>query len=308
MGDVQYPRRASPVAGLFVLLIAMCSPASAETRVLVNSFYNSAIYDLDTTTGSLSDPRPTGIQFLVGIAFAPDGILYGLSATGSNPAANGLYRININTGASERIGPTGLTDIFEGDLFVSQSGELYGLGNGQGSGPDRPQLFRLSTTTGQATVVGAIKPDGAALRDVSAGTFAADGTLHILDDYNNALLTVNPTTAQIISSRGLPPLGLIAGMAFDPLDGNLWIADGSNADVGHFQNFNLTTGTMTPIGSTWPVGIAGMTIVPEPRVMAVVFAALLALQCVKRPPYRPAIGSVRRRCQQRPSLCDGRVA
>jgi hypothetical protein len=255
------------------------TPASAAVRAVANSFADGVLYDINLDTGAISNPRNTGLHNLAGIAYSPDNVLYGLTAVDGTPSTNSLYRINLATGASTLVGATGLTDIFEGDLFFSPSGVLYGLANGQGGGPNKPQMFTLNTATGQATAIGPLKPDGALrLRDPSAGTFTPDGRLFVIDDYNFELLEVDPATARITLGRPMNFVGITGGMVFDPGSGLLYAVDGTGYSGG-LSTFDLSTGQYTEVQRFSP-SLAGMTIIPEP--VSVLTSAPLACCWVRR--------------------------
>ena len=47
---------------------------------------SAVLYDVDSVTGAAGNPRPVGVGHLVGIAWSPEGWLYGLT-NGTAPAA-----------------------------------------------------------------------------------------------------------------------------------------------------------------------------------------------------------------------------
>lgn len=264
MSRVNLPLKILWKSALIAVAISISgAPASATVRAVASSFAPGTIYDINLDTGVLSNARNTGLNNLAGIAYSPDGILYGLTTVNGTPTGNSLYRINLATGASTLVGRTGLTDIAEGDLCFSPSGVLYGLANGQGGGPNKPQLFTINTTTGQATVVGPIKPDGSNLRDPSAAAFTPDGRFFIIDDYNSEFLEVNPSTALIMYGRPMPFVGITGGLIFDATTGLFFAADGKGSSGG-LSTYNLSTGQYVEIRRFSP-SLAGLTIIPEPQ-------------------------------------------
>jgi hypothetical protein len=92
-------------------------------------------YDVNATTGAATNVRPTGISNLIGIAFGPGGVLYGLATTAAGQNVS-LYTINPTSGASSLVGtsaPAAFNDAYgEGDI---------------GYNPLRARYMALSTLT-----------------------------------------------------------------------------------------------------------------------------------------------------------------
>jgi len=181
---------------------------------------------------------------------------------------------------------TGLAGVAEGDLAIDpQSGVLWGIQD-ESTGH---ALFQINTSTGAAGTE--VIPTGATFEDLSALAFSSAGTPYLLDTTEDAgasgthavLYTINGSTGAVTSAVTLNSgLGPVAGMIFGP-SGTLYLADG-NADgiagTNNLYTVNLSTGTLTLIGSTVSGGLSALTIVtPEPAsaamlaVMACGFAA-----------------------------------
>jgi DNA-binding beta-propeller fold protein YncE len=263
----------------FAAVLAALSAPAANAQALLGNDFNGILYDVDAATGAASNPRSTGtgIDSLMGITFAPDGTLFGLTTFAGTPA-NALVAIDPATGTSTTVGVTGLA-LAEGDLaFDPTSGMLYGLNNLI----DERELFTIDVVTGVGTPVGDVAPLYTA--DFSAMTFAPDGTLYLLDTGQtdpSRLLVVNKLTAAIISSVTLSvDLGFLAGMDFHPTTGALYVADGSLGGTNSLYTLNPNTGVMTLIGSTGlREGLAGLAFaIPEPTGAALAtLAGLIAL-------------------------------
>lgn len=107
-----------------------------------------SLYRFDITTGTstlITSDLPLNVD---GLAFAPDGTLYGFTDFTSFD----LLTINPATGAFKTIGPLGPTSGVVGGLSFDPSGALYAALN--------DKLFRINTATGAATLVGPISVGG----------------------------------------------------------------------------------------------------------------------------------------------------
>lgn len=248
----------------------MGAGAPAGAAVLLGADFGGVLYDVDTFTGDAINPRATGISTLSGIAFSPAGMLYGHDA-----ATDWLHRINPQTGASVPVGFIGI-DVTEGDLaFNPVSGQLFGT---QSFGDDR--LYTIDLATGQGTTVGVITDAG----DISAIAFDAAGTLYALDTLTDAIYIVDPLTADILSTIPLgASLGSSAGMAFDPVTGNLYIADGGALGTNKLYLFLLDVPFLFELGDTnAPTGLSGLTFIPEPSCAGLLLAAAVLLRRPRR--------------------------
>ena len=251
-------RRSILLAALTALLLP---GARARADVLLGSSDTGSLYDVNTSTGAATNPRSTGINSLVGIAFRSDGALFGLTTFGGTPNPNALFSINPTTGASTLVGSTGLSNIFEGDLaFDPTSNTLYGLQNVPTAGVR--DLFTINTSTGAASVVGDLNRPAS---DLSAMAFDVAGNLYVIDTANRLLLSVNKSTAAVTNSVLMSTqLGDAAGMAFSPTTGAAYVADGGTGGTNKLYTLNLTTGALTPVGGTGVSnGLAGLSFVPQ---------------------------------------------
>ena len=271
-----------------LLTVILGSAPSRAGSFLGNSF-GGVLYDVNTSTGAVTNPRGTGLDTLVGIASRSDGALFGLTSFQGTPVPNALYQIDPVSGASTLVGSTGLTNIFEGDLaFNPVNGSLFGIENVDSA--SNRSLFRIDVTTGVATIVGNISaPNG----DLSAMAFDASGRLFVIDTGNAMLLNVDPTTAGINSSVSLSmQLGARGGMAFDPTTGTGYVADGGNGGTNSLYTIDISTGVLTLVGPTGiPSGLAGLTfsplattVIPEPPagLLAAIASLFGGLACLLR--------------------------
>jgi DNA-binding beta-propeller fold protein YncE len=243
------PGKSVFASALAVVLLTL--PRSSQGAVpLLGAGYSgpagAVLYDVNPTTGAVGNPRPTGINYLVGIAFST-GNLYGLSASAAASNPNSLYTINQATGQAQWVGTTGLFNISEGDLATDPTtGVLYGLYDVQ---TGARKLFALNANTAAATVLPGSLPG-----DPSAMAFDSSGMLFVLDTSLQRLLTVNKTTGATLTDIGLSAsLGATAGMAFDPATGVLYVSDGESGGTNRLYTLNTVTGVLGDVG---PTGLA----------------------------------------------------
>jgi hypothetical protein len=216
--------------------------------------------------------------------------LFGLTAfDGSTP--NSLVKIDPITGATMVIGATGLSDIFEGDIaFNPLNGRLYGIQDLPLSVVGAIDLFEINPATGAATVIGSLSDVG----DFSALAFNSAGVLFTINTHgsgNSVLSTVDPVTAALLTSVNMNvDLGSDAGMAFDPVGGKAYLADGGPALSGPagtntLRTLDTITGIATAVGSLGDShALAGMTFVPEvpePATCALLLAGLVLVGFVR---------------------------
>ncbi len=250
----------------------------ASNAGLIGTTFAGVLYDIDPATGIATNPRATALGGLVGISFAPSGELYGLTAF-AGPGGNSLFLIDPETGSASLIGHTGLSRIIEGDLAIHpQTGVLYGLQDVFPAAFNR-KLFRIDPETGQATV---LRDAFGGLSDLSAAAFDADGNFFILNTAENLLIRLDPESGAregLLQLRSTgPSFGTLAGMAFDPSDGRLYVASGTQ-----FFELDTQTGQYSLIASGLPggpfQGFSGLafTPVPEPSTL---MAGLLGLGCL----------------------------
>ncbi len=223
--------------------------ASAQTIYVAGGPISAA-----ATPGVLGTINPiTGVFSLIGttsteltgIAFSPiTGVLYGVSAD-----ATTLYTVNAATGALTTVGATGLGtgtfDIADGLAFRSD-GTLF-LADATGAGGSASNLYTVSTTTGAASVVGAIG-------NQSSATIGFDGSGNLFEINNqvtpNTLVSLNQstgagTTVGSVPFRDISGLAFSNGILFGFTDTNQSGANTTNSVVA----VNTTTAGATFISS-----------------------------------------------------------
>lgn len=108
-------------------LYSMCGPLLKIQRL--------ATIDLKTGRAHLFGVGVPGLAVMA-MTFAPDGILYAVGdchpdknsecTRDSDPNYNSLYKVNVQTGAFTRVGPTGAPQFFM-DLAFDHNGNMFGV-------------------------------------------------------------------------------------------------------------------------------------------------------------------------------------
>ena len=276
---MQRNRQASGrLAALSIVVVFALASTEAAGAGLIGNDYKGVLYDVNEFTGVLSNPRPTGLVNLCGIAYSANGTLYGftnIAMNNGNPLGT-VYAINPTTGAATLVGGLGLGYIVEGDLaFDPTTGNLYGV---QDETPDTRLLFSINPSTGVGADIGTVTASNTnSTSDLSAMTFDDLGNLYVVDTGPSTLLRVNKSTGATISSINLSLMGMLvggnealgptAGMAIDPVSGTAYLATGSNGvffSTDSLYTLNLSTGALTLVGvlSGGTEGLAGLAFPP----------------------------------------------
>lgn len=258
------------------LLLAACvaAPAPGQGAVqLLGVDWGGMLYDIDPGTGLASHPRDTGIGGVAGIAFSPDGVLYGLN-TFDGVVESSLFTIDPATGSTTLVGQVVSNGwwISEGDLgFDPSSGRLFAVG---AWGPGEPYLIEADRWTGAASPIAAVPRDW----DLSAMAFDSRGRLFALELYGGQLVELDPVTGAVVSAIPLALRGAVGGMALNPADGRFFVADGSTNGTNDLWSLDPDTGALAWIGQTGvPDGLAGLALVPEPAGVLLLCAGALVL-------------------------------
>ena len=131
MCDTTFARRL--IAAIAACLAFGIPAANAAPVLWIDDAYGK-LGKVDVATGDVTLVGDMGVV-MTDIAFDPAGNLYGISLTA-------LYQINKDTAVPTMIGNTG---IFMNSLVFDAEGTLFTANN---------QLYKLSTATGTATLIG----------------------------------------------------------------------------------------------------------------------------------------------------------
>ena len=175
---------------------------------------------VDPETGDLTFVGPFGFPDVSGLAFAPDGRLYGLDAITLE-----LFTVNLETGDGTAVGPT--QALVGQGLSFSPDGTLYAAGANCSLDA---VLFTVDVETGLATEVG---PFSKGLSNTNAMAFVGPTLFAKATDVYGlrGLYTLDPLSGAATSVGLFSEFGdyAMGGMAFLPGTGD---ADG-DGDVDH---------------------------------------------------------------------------
>ena len=187
-----------------------------------------------TVGGTASNERRIDeIDFLAGMDFSSEGVLYALSA-----GNHSLYTVDPDTSDVLLVGRPG-GSITEGDLsFDPVSGQLYSL--------TKRQIHSLDAISGNILDTIDVVSD-----DPSGLAIDNDGNMFVIDANTNGnniaeLISIDFDTGEILARREIGQLGgSTLGADFNPLTNELFVA----SDTGDFFQINTDTGTPTLVGS-----------------------------------------------------------
>ena len=246
------------------------------------------LYDVNVSTGACTNPRQLNVNIAVDCVVDPaTGIMYGLTDQlgrinnqSGTAGKNLIFTVNIQSGQCTAVGQldpantssTGPLAVFEGDLaFHPQTGVLWGVT----TRVDFARLFTVNLSTGLGTIVADIAPGVGIQLDLSAIAFDAQGGLWALDTRYPSqpgpakVYRVNPQTGAILQTyQTSTTLGTVAGMAFNPANGQLLVVDGDFGGTHKLYRFDEAASSLIEIGPTGvaagnSAGLAGLAFGPS---------------------------------------------
>jgi hypothetical protein len=278
-----------------VVLAALANPAYAQVLYgatssggpgelfTLNPANGLKVQDVGPTTDSTAQNYP-----ITGLAFAPDGTLYGSTGNAGGSASWArLVKINPATAQVTVIGlfnagpvnGTGAPATMS-DLAFAPSGKLYGVASIGG-----PNVYSIDVLTGQATLVGSngtlTSTTGGGLAINSAGTFYGTPTATRFGTYDpvtGAYTNIGTTTP--------PAGGSFAALAFN---GSTLFAMNSGTGSpppSHLATIDLASGATTDLGLSDVTALDAIAFspaaVPEPGTMCLVGGAMAAAAAFRK--------------------------
>lgn len=282
-----FPRQKLLMASL-PLLLSFTASMNADSVYVIS--LNLATDDqqfgtVDLATGAFHQLRTAPGEEYRGLVPASNGSLLTLGFDGN------LTSINPNTGATTVIGPTGLSDCSTpaSPCGPRSAGVLAGFGGSLYATDFSQNLYRVSPTTGAATLVGPTgmpavpfsshftsNPDGTA-NVMSATLFAANGNLYAtfdadrLDPVSGDITpVVSNNLYQIDPNTGLTTIVAPTTQALSALVQVNGTVYAFNVGTQQLLNFNLANGGTSFLAdvSGGTMYVEGATPTPEPMSMA----------------------------------------
>lgn len=279
-----------PLPGRLLAGLLACLPAAAMAEPVGYAVGFDQLYRIDLGTGQATVVGPLGFIDVEGLAFAPNGALYGVADAGRVPPNNDqtdfLLQIDTGTGAATAVGQlAGLAGTGTGTF-----GELdYGLaftcdGNLWLASDTTSQLWQVNPATAATRLVGNM---GAAISGLAG---RGNGLYGVSIDGSESLYRIDTGTGL---ATAIGPLGLVdrvfdAGLDF-AANGDLWVTIDYltppagipplrndvarlNPMSGQILEWRVITGAGTDIDTVQMEGLAlappggcGGVATPEPR-------------------------------------------
>jgi sugar lactone lactonase YvrE len=244
-GGIHVVDPASGQATQFATTIAGCDAMAISLRVVcaysVRSDDDDQLYRLDLRTGEAVAIGSTSVSDIEGLAFHPDGRLFGV-----DKLTDQLFELDLRTGASTLIGSLGFDAVNPG--FAIDAGGGGWITTDSGTAP----LARVNLTSGAATLVGnvgrastALAVVGTRLLTVGRTTQSSPEELMRLDP-----ATAAPTVIGPLQNGSLQESGLDATP-----DGALWGID----DSGVIAVISEATGELVHVAQSLE-GFEGLAI------------------------------------------------
>lgn len=231
------------------------SVASADILYTVNPA-NDTLVRLDTNTLTLTTVGPLGVPFDFG-GLAYDGsTMYMVQGF----AGQGLYTVDLDTGAATLVGNHGSSDMF-GLEYDPSTGKLYGSESTRNSG-----FYELNRQTGAATLIGdpGISLDGLSYdsrRNILVGGYAGPGDLYSIDRGNGSASLL--FDGDFFNN---------AGMAYIPSLDAHWMVDWS----GNLYSFDPNNGYARTLLANLGAAHDGLALVPAPGALGLLAVGGLA--------------------------------
>jgi hypothetical protein len=210
---------------------SLAIPHAQVCAYSIDSDVGDQLHVLDLLTGANVAIGPVGFTDVEGLAFAPDGRLFGIDDDGTPE----LVEIDLGTGAGRAVGALGVA-ISNPGFAIDASGQGYVISDTP-SGP----VHRLDLSNGQATFIG-----NSGLRGI--GLAFLRGELLALDFDPDQLARIDTTSGAGTPIGALVHVGVSCGGLDAASDGSLWALD----DGGRILRLGPSSGTALHVASTLP--------------------------------------------------------
>lgn len=212
----------------------------------------AVLYSIRLDTGQVLRIGTTGFDNIEGLAFGPDGVLYGVDTE-----VNRLVRCNLTNGSCTSIGFLGITIGKDAGLAFDCAGNLW-------LACEIPaELYKVNPQTGVATFIGPLGQKVTGLGTRKGDAICASGVFALGGQLTNNLGCIETTASSASRFRTIGFLGAVVvedgGLDFDA-NGVLWgIQDNDNALQSILFTIDPSTGAATSVFSV-PVGFESLAI------------------------------------------------
>jgi hypothetical protein len=263
---------------LTCVLFGLADPLALRAQFFLTVDNGSgSLKKIDQQTLAITNIGSLGVTFSFGdLAWNPNtSTLYMIDGRG----AQGLYTVNVTTGAATLVGTHGITDLF-GLAYNTQNNTLYATGF------NNTTLYSLNPTTGAATAIGST--------GVRIGALAFNSQLNVLVGVNDGtgdIYQLNLTTG---ASTLLAQPGYTnnSGATYDSVLNRLF-------DIGvdgYLYSYDIANGytrsTLLSSAGTFD-GLAYIGAIPEPASAALVVSSLVLVGGLARSRSSRRFGSAK---------------
>jgi len=256
---------------------------SHEPRTLMTAavalLSDNVLLEFDTAAPSITQRGVvvTGLrpgEHLASIDYSPfDGLLYGVATSGAAGSIDGLYRINLESGAARRIGE--LSGLAEGDEETGRAIDFNPMTGLLSVASETGQARFINVATGQSGWMSLTLDEDDALQEIAFSNNtarSASTTLYGLSYANDWLTSIDIDSGDITAIGDIGfPTGRLAGFDISA-DGIAHVAitraDPGGSLTAMFGAIDLATGQFTQsgvIGGQPTTSIRGLTVRPIRR-------------------------------------------
>jgi hypothetical protein len=216
IGTVMLAGNPVPISGLTF------DPTNGTLFGTTNSGVSTQLFTINPITARATSTGTVGFS-MQGLAFAPNGVLYGYSKGGitGNPSfpKESLYTITKTTGVAALVGPSGFANTQGDGMAINSLGTIFFSGN-QSSG----QLSNLNSSSGTASTFANLTGGPATTAPIKGLSFDSTGRLFGIYNGNTTDLleiSTTPVSGNVpITDHGTispPTSSVLTALAFQPV-------------------------------------------------------------------------------------------
>jgi len=245
-----------------IVIAALLTNVTIAGPTLIGASSDGTLYDIDPSTGVVSNVRETGRVFVSGLAYEPDGSLF-VQTGRPGTSAQGLYAVfDPSTGESSVV--NNATGVISFDIeFNTIASSLLGLHGPEG------EIFTLDSNSGIGTLTGlTIGNSGPVASNTDGETFAVltgqDALLGALPHGEDRVISFDPATGDLLSQWIIDVDMTYASSTF--LGDTLFILDQEPGLIGTLYSFNTISGTLSAVNTiVADEQLVALAYVPEPE-------------------------------------------